>query len=230
MSSGKQIIAKYKHQGDEFEIFVEPRAAYDYITGKIQDPMKAVEVEEVFKDANKGERQTQDKIAKAFGTTDFSKIAGIIMKNGDVPLTTEQKNELLQNKRKQIIEIISRNSIDPRTNTPHPPQRIENAMEQARVHVDPFKNATEQVEAVVKSINVIIPIKFATVKIEVTIPSESANRCYSLLKQFGLKSETWLSNGSLSAQVEFPAGMQASFFDKLNALTKGAAATKILSV
>ncbi len=224
----KTVIAKYSSNGDEFEIFVDADLAYDYITGKISNPMLPLQAEELFTNANKGERPSQEKIKKIFGTTDISKIAETILKHGTVPLTTEQKNRMAEEKRKQVATIIARNSIDPRTSAPHPLQRIENAMQTAKVQIDVFKSPNEQVDAVVKKINVILPIKFATAKLEVVIPAEFANRCYGLLKQYGLKSEEWQSNGSLKAVLEFPAGLQGEFFEKLNNFTKGSAITKNL--
>ncbi|MCL5008704.1 MAG: ribosome assembly factor SBDS [Candidatus Marsarchaeota archaeon] len=217
----KTVVAKYSHMGEEFEIFVDSDLAYDFIIGKIKDPLKVLQAEEVFKDANKGERQSQDKIKKVFNTTDIIQITETILKKGEVPITTEQRNKLVQEKKKQIINIIAINSIDPRTNAPHTSQRIESAMEQARVNIEPFKSATEQVEAVLKRINPILPIKFATMKIEVNIPASYANRCYGVLKHYGIKSEEWLSNGSLKANLEFPAGLRDEILEKLNSLTKG---------
>lgn len=224
----KTVIAKYTFGGDTFEIFVDADKAYEYITGKRTDPMAALEAEEVFADANKGERQSQEKIKKVFGTNDILKIAETIMKKGTVPITTEQRSKMTEEKRKQVVSIIARNAIDPRTNAPHPPVRIENAMTEAKVNIDPFKNANEQVDVVLKKINMILPIKFAVAKIEVTIPAEHANRCFGILKQFGLKSEQWQNDGSLKAVVEFPAGMQGEFFEKLNSITKGNVSTKNL--
>jgi len=228
--SSKKVIAKYSVNGEEFEIFVDADLAYEYITGKRSDPLSVLEVDEIFKDANKGERQSKEKIEKAFNTTDLAKIVAIILKNGNVPITTEQRNKLLEEKKKQIIAIISRNSIDPRTNAPLPMQRVENAMEQAKVSIDPFKSASDQVDQIVKKISMIIPIKFAVAKVEVTVPASYANRVYSLLKQYGLKSEKWLNDGSLLAVVEFPAGLQSEFYDKLNSLAQGNAETKLLEV
>jgi len=228
--SSKKVIAKYSVNGEEFEIFVDADLAYEYITGKRSDPLSVLEVDEIFKDANKGERQSKEKIEKAFNTTELAKIVAIILKNGNVPITTEQRNKLLEEKKKQIIAIISRNSIDPRTNAPLPMQRVENAMEQAKVSIDPFKSASDQVDQIVKKISMIIPIKFAVAKVEVTVPASYASRVYSLLKQYGLKSEKWLNDGSLSAIVEFPAGLQSEFYDKLNSLTQGNAETKLLEV
>ncbi len=228
--SSKKVIAKYSVAGEEFEIIVDSDIAYEFITGKRSDPLSALEIDEIFKDANKGERQSKEKIEKAFNTTDLAKIVSTILKNGNVPITTEQRNKLLEEKRKQIIAIISRNSIDPRTNAPLPMQRVENAMEQAKVSIDLFKSASDQVDQIVKKISMIIPIKFAVAKVEVTIPANYANRVYNLLKQYGLKSEKWLNDGSLSAVVEFPAGLQSEFYDKLNSLTQGNAETKLLEV
>jgi ribosome maturation protein SDO1 len=101
-------------------------------------------------------------------------------------------------------------------------------MKEARVSIDPFKNASEQVETIVNKIRPIIPVKFATMKLEVVIPPEYANRCYNLLKQYGLKGEKWLSDGSLSANIEFPAGLQNEFYSRLNNATQGKASTKIV--
>ncbi len=221
----KTVIAKYTVNGEKFEIFVDADAAFEYITGKKANPMAALQAEEVFEDANKGKRQSQEKIRKAFNTEDIAKVTEIILKRGNVPITTEQKAKMAEDKRKQIVNIIARNSVDPRTNAPHPEQRIENAMHEAKITIDPFKNANEQIEEILKKINMILPIKFATAKIEVVIPVAYANRCYGLLKQYGMKSESWQSDGSLKATVEFPAGLKTEFFDKLNNLTKGSATT-----
>ncbi len=225
---GKTVTAKYSNGKDSFEILVDADMAYEYVTGKRADALSVLEAEQVFKDARKGERQSDEKIKKAFGTVDLASVVEQILKKGDLPITTEQRAKMLEEKRKQVIEIIARNSIDPRTKAPATALRVENAMKEAKVSIDPFKNANEQVEDVVKKISPILPIKFTNIKIEVVIPADSANRCYSILKQYGLKSEDWTSNGSLRATVEFPAGMQNEFYDKLNKATQGRVETKIL--
>jgi ribosome maturation protein SDO1 len=224
----KTVIVKYKHAGDEFEILVNSDMAYEYITGKRSDPLGVLEAEDIFRDANKGEKASDEKLKKAFGTTEVAKIADIMLKKGDVPITTEQRARLADEKRKQIIETIAKNSIDPRTNAPNPPLRVENAMKEARISVDPFKSVAEQVEIVVDKLRPILPLKFTTVKIEVIVPPESANRSFSILKQYGMKSDEWQGNGSLKAVLEFPAGLQGEFFDKINKLTQGKVLTKIL--
>ncbi|MCL4375401.1 ribosome assembly factor SBDS [Candidatus Marsarchaeota archaeon] len=140
----KVVVAKYTVNGERFEIFVDSDRAYEFITGKRKDAFSVLESEEIFEDANKGKRQSQDKLKKAFETIDTIKIAEIILKKGDVPITTEQRNKLLEEKRKQIIDIIARNSIDPRTKAPHTVQRIDAALHEAKIAIDPFKNANSE--------------------------------------------------------------------------------------
>ncbi|MEM0148116.1 MAG: ribosome assembly factor SBDS [Candidatus Micrarchaeaceae archaeon] len=225
----KTIIVKYERGGDSFEILAYNDIAYDYVTGKVSDPLSAVEVEEIYKDAKKGERQSSEKIRKAFGTEDIKTIVGIILKNGNVPISTEQKNKLIEEKRKQIIDIIATNSVDPKTGLPNPPLRIENAMSEVKINIDPFKSASEQVNAVLEKISPLLPIKFSIAKIEVIVPAAFANKCYGILKRYNIKNEQWLGDGSLKVIVEFPAGMQNEFFDRINKATEGAAETKIIS-
>lgn len=225
---GKSVVIRYTKNGEDFELLVNSELAYEYKTGKRADPLSVLDVEEVYKDARKVERQSEEKLKKAFGTTDIAKIAEVILKNSNVPMPADERAKLVEEKRKQIINIIARNSIDPRTNAPNPPLRIENAVNAVKVNIDPFKSAAEQVDDIVKKISSILPIKFANTRIEVTIPPDLATRCYGIMKRFGLKGEEWLANGSLRAVVEFPAGMQGDFLNEVNKATQGRADIKIL--
>jgi ribosome maturation protein SDO1 len=222
------VIARLTVNGKQFELFVDPDAALKYKTGAKPDLNNVLVVEEVFEDARKGERYSEAEIKKAFQTNDIMKIAETIIRKGEVPLTTEQKKRLLQEKTRKIVAIIAREGVDPRTGAPHPPQRIEKAMEEARVRIDEFRDAESQVDDVLKELRIILPIKFEKVKIAVKLPAEHAHRAYGTLKQYGIRQEEWQKNGSLIAVVEMPAGMQGDFYGQINKLTSGSAETKIV--
>ncbi len=225
---GKSVVIKYVKNGETFELVVNSELAYEYATGKRTDPLSVLDAEEVFKDAKRAERQSEEKLKKAFGTADVAKIADIILKNSEIPIPAEERAKMVEEKRKQVIAIIARNSIDPRTNAPNPPLRIENAVNEAKVNIDPFKPAAEQVDDIVKKISFILPLKFVLARVQVIVPPDVANRCYGILKRFGIKGEDWLADGSLKATVEFPAGMQGDFFNEMNKATQGRAEIKML--
>ncbi|MFH1056678.1 MAG: ribosome assembly factor SBDS [Candidatus Micrarchaeota archaeon] len=222
------IVARIEKGGEKFEILVDPKLAYDYKTGARKDLSNVLMADEVFKDANKGERQTDLTLKKAFGTEDVQEIAKIIFRDGELQLTTDQRRKLVEEKRIKVIALIARNAIDPRAKTPIPVQRIQNALEQARFGIDAFKSAEEQMTEAIESIREIIPISIEKMKIAVKIPSQHAARAYGTLREFGLQKEEWTSQGDLVCVCEIPAGMQGEFYDKLNKLTAGEVQTKQL--
>ncbi len=223
------IVARLEKAGERFELLVDPKLAYDYKTGAKKDLANVVLVEEVFKDARKGERQTSGAIKKCFGSEDINVIAAKIFADGELQLTTEQRRKSVEEKRLRIIDLIARNAVDPRTKAPHPPQRIEKALEQARFGVDAFKSAESQMEEAIESIREIIPISMEQARVAIKVPPEFAPKCYGALKEFGMKREEWLPDGSLAAVCEMPAGLTSQFYDKLNKLTAGQAQTKVMA-
>ena len=152
------------------------------------------------------------------------------MKSGELQLTTEQRRQLIEEKRRQIVTIITRNAIDPRTGTPHPPLRIEQAMGQVRLSIDPYKSAEEQAKLVIEELRPILPLKLEQMRIAVKVFPEHAARAYNAFKSFGTVSrEEWQSDGSLMAVIEMPAGMYGSFIDRVGKLTQGTIQTKVLT-
>jgi ribosome maturation protein SDO1 len=228
VSLDKAIIASYDREGQHFELFLDPDNAYLYLEGSKKDLKNILVVDEVFEDAKNGERHKAEAIKKAFGTTDIFEILKIMLEKGEVQLTTEQKRKKLEETRKKILGIICMEAIDARTKAPIPIQRLENALEQVRVHIDPFKDPREQVPGIVKLLLPLIPIKFEKINIAIKVPAAHAHRCYGTLKSYGIKKEQWLGDGSLVVMIEIPAGMQGEVFDKLNKLTAGQIETKII--
>ncbi|MEM4348043.1 MAG: ribosome assembly factor SBDS [Candidatus Anstonellaceae archaeon] len=224
----KSILAHMDINGERFEIVVDPDLAYLYRTGQKKELANILTIEEVFKNFRKGERHTTSSLQKAFGTTDISKIADRILKNGEIQLTAEQRKKMLEEKKRQIVSMIARQAIDPRTGAPHTQLRIEQALEEAKVHIDAFKDATEQIDDVIKALRPIIPLKFEQIKVAVKVPPEFAQKIYGTLKGYGIQKEEWTNDGSLIVVIEMPAGIQGEFYERINKLTAGRVETKLL--
>jgi ribosome maturation protein SDO1 len=226
----KHTIARMTKDNEHFEILVKPEKALDYRMGKIAGITEVLVAETIFSDANKGTKMSEENIKKAFGTTDALKVAETILKNGTLQLTTEQRRKMIEDKRKQIVDFISRQSVDPKTKLPHPPARIENAMEQIRYSIDPFKPIEEQAKEIIKLLRTILPLKMEQVIVGVRIPAEYSARAYGSIKGFGtIKREEWRSDGSWFGEIEMPAGSYAPFLDKLGNITKGNGEAKIVA-
>lgn len=227
----KAVIARLKIGGENFEILVDCEKAMEFKQGKSISLDKILASgTNIFSDVKKGEHAPESTMNRLFGTNDKMQIATDIIKKGEVQLTVQYRNKMREEKRKNIIDIIHRNAIDPRTGLPHPAARIERAMEEAKIRIDEMKNAEEQVQDVVKDLREILPLKFETRQIAVKIPAQYSGNCFRILKSYGkLLKDEWQNDGSLVAIVELPAGLQEEFFEKLNGLTHGDVETKIIA-
>ncbi len=222
------VIAKYEYGGYKFEILVDPNAESRIRSGKI-DIEKDLATPEVFKDAKKGDRTNEEILKKVFKTSDIGEIAIQILKKGQIQLTTEQRKEMVESKRKQVISEIVREAINPQTNTPIPAVRIEEAMDEAKIRIDPFKSVEDQVQAVLKAIRVLIPIRMEKARLGIKLSGDAYGKVYGDLSRMGsILKEEWSNSGEYMCIIEIPAGMQADLMDMLNKKTNGDVDVKLL--
>lgn len=231
VSVDEAIIARLKTHNQNFEILVDCNMAIAVKEGKninMKDVLAAIKI---FSDAKKGLEASENTMKQIFQTADPEEVAKIIIQKGEIQLTSDYRSSLKEQKRKQIINMLHVNGVDPKTHLPHPPQRIENALEEAKFHFDEFKSVQEQVQEALKKLRPILPIKFETKEIAIKIPGEFAAKSYQILKSFGTKlKEEWLSDGSLTTVLEIPGGLENDFYDKINSLTHGNVETKVLKI
>lgn len=222
-------LVKYSFEGEKFEIMVKPDPALDYKLGKKKDISAVLISDDIYTDSGKGTRPSTEKLLKAFNTEDQTVIAEIILQKGDLNLTTDQRRKMIEEKRKQIVHFIAKTYVDPRTHLPHPPLRIEQAMKDGRVSVDPQKNIDEQVKDIVEKLRSIIALKSENLELEIIIPAQFASQSYAVLKSAGsLKKEEWQNNGSLKAILEIPAAARPNVIDRLGSITKGSATVEVV--
>lgn len=227
MTETKFTIIRLILDGDKFELLVKPNPALEYKLGKRTDISNILVSDEVYSDANKGSRASTEKMMKHFKSNDTIEVAKQILARGELNLTTEQRRKMVEEKRKQIVQFINRSFVDPKTHLPHPVMRIEAAMDEIRISIDPFKKPEDQAKTVVDALRKILPLKSEIVKLTVTIPSQFSSQSYSILKSTGdLKNEEWLSDGSLRATLEMNAGIKGQFLDRLGSVSKGSAQVK----
>ena len=227
------IIAKYEYCGEHFEILVDPDLAAEFRNPDGQDV--AIEdllaVEEIFKDSKKGDKASEEAMLKIFETTDPIEVSKVILEKGHVQLTAEQKRQMQEDKRRLVINKISREAINPQSGLPHPAQRIENAVNEAKVKFDPFVSVDQQVQTALKAIKPLIPIRFEKVKVAVRLPGSSAGGAYSAIHHFGeILNEEWQQDGSWIGIVEMPGGLQDDFAAKMAEISSGEAETKTLKL
>ncbi|MDX1534060.1 MAG: ribosome assembly factor SBDS [Thermoplasmata archaeon] len=223
------VIARLDRGGERFEILVRPEAVEALRTGEDINLVDELASDAIFRDVKKGLRASEEKMVEVFGTADSLEVATVIVREGDIALTTEQRRALREAKRKRLVAYIAANAINPQTGTPHPPQRIENAMEEAGVHVDPFRSVEEQTGPTLEALRPLLPISIEKTKFAIKLLPADAGPAYGEVRSFGtVLQEEWQPDGSWIGVVEVAAGSQGDFLDRLNERTHGNVETKIL--
>lgn len=224
LTDSKLTVVRLVVEGNRFEILVKPDLALEYKLGKRNDLANILVSDEIYSDANKGSRASGDKLSKYFRTTDSAEIARQILLKGELSLTTDQRRKMVEEKKRQIIDYISRSFVDPKTHLPHPPLRIQSAMEDVRVNIDPFKRAEEQAKIIIDALRKVVPLKSEILNLTVTIPANHSAQGYSALKTIGdFKNDEWLADGSVRVTLEVNAGMKGRIIEKVGSATRGTA-------
>jgi len=229
VSLDKAVIGRLEREGFRFEILIDPDAAQAIREDQQVDLSEALAVEEIFKDAKKGDRASEENIQKVFGDASLEEIVKRIVNEGEIQLTTDQRRRMQEEKRKQIIAYIVRNSINPQTKTPHPPQRIETALKEAKVPIDPLKPVDVQVKNIVKALRPLLPISFEKMKVAVRVSGEDYARVYADLRAYGeLIQEEWQEDGRWIGLFKMPAGISEELEERLRRKCKGSVEIKII--
>ena len=125
------VLARWEFGGKRYEILVDP----DLVETFRLDPSSVnlddfLATDEVWNDARGGDRPTGEAIESTFGTQDIFEIAKTILEKGSIQLTTNQRKNMVEQKKQLIIQEIHSTAIDPKAKTPHPKTRIELALDE----------------------------------------------------------------------------------------------------
>ncbi|QSZ67840.1 ribosome assembly factor SBDS [Methanofollis aquaemaris] len=225
----RAVVARLESHGERFEIGVDPDLAQQVRQGADVSIEDVVAAETIFENFAHGDRASEETLQKVFETTDFEPIARRILTKGEIHLTSEQRKKMIEERRRQVITYIARNAVNPQTKLPHPPQRIEMAMEEARVNIDPFKSVEEQVKVAMKALRPIIPIRFEELRVAVRIPADYAPKAYGEMQaSVTIEREEWQNDGSWICVCRIPAGVQNDLYTLVNRLSRGDGEVKVL--
>ena len=227
--SDKYTMVRYTHQGEKFEILVDPDKGLAYRNGDRTDLANVLMIDTIFTDANKGSKPSEAKLKDVFGTSDPIEVAEIMFDKGVFQLTAQQRKDMTDQTLRQIITLISRNYVDPATKLPHPPLRVENALGEIKVNIDPFKDAEEQLKDIVDALRPVLPMSMEIIEIAIKIPAEHSSKSYGIVKELAeIKRDEWTGDGSWVAVVAISAAMQGELLDRLGKATQGNLQTKIM--
>lgn len=231
ISLDEAVTARLESHGEQFEVLVDPDAALAIKRGEFEGDIEdVIAAEDVFEDASTGDRPAETALEEVFETTDPLAIIPEVIKRGEIQITAEQRREMQAQKHRQLINQIARNAVNPQMDdAPHPPDRIESALEETDFRIDPMEPVESQIDDALDALRPVIPIRFDTVTIAVQLPPEYAGSGQAQVRTFGeLEREEWQPDGSWIGVLTFPAGLQNELYDLVNEISSGTAETQIV--
>jgi len=222
------VIARLDKQSHHFEILVDPYAAWDYKHGKEVNLDYIFAMEEVYSDSAKGKLASEEVLKEVFQTTDFLTIAKKIIVDGEVQLTTSQRNEMLERRKNEIIDFIGKNAHDPKDMTPIPPQRIINALDSAKYKFTLNRKKEDEINEVLLVLKKAMPISLEKITMFIEVSATHSGKITSLLHRYDLIEEKWLPSGGLTAKVSIPVGLKSKLITELNNITHGSVIVDVL--
>jgi ribosome maturation protein SDO1 len=226
------VTARLESHGARFEVLVDPDAALAIKRGEFEGDLEdVIAARDVFEDASRGDRPAEGDLEDVFGTTEPLDIIPEVIERGEIQITADQRREMQERKHRQLVNTITRNAINPQMDdAPHPPDRIESALEEAGFQVDPMEPVENQVDDALDALRPVIPIRFEEITVAVQLPADHAGSGQAKIREFGdLEREEWQADGSWIGVVTFPAGMQNEFYELANEVSEGQAETRIVS-
>jgi ribosome maturation protein SDO1 len=212
-----QTTARIKKAGKNFEIIVDLDEAVKLKKNEIENISPEGDI--IFTDSKKGFKASPSDLGSLFGTSDVNEVAKKIIQEGEILLTQDYRDEKKEKKQKQIVEFLSKNTVEPQTGNPIPFERIKNVLEEAKINIKDSPIET-QIKDIMEKISKIIPIKLETKKIKLVIPAIFSGKVYNIINPYKLK-ENWNNDGSLEVLLEIPSGIIIDFYDNLNSITHG---------
>ncbi len=225
----KAVIARLTSHGHHFEILVDSENALLIRQGKQLDMHDVLAVMKIFTDSHKGLLASPKAMEDAFKTTDVNEVALAIIRKGEIQQTQEMRQRQKEQKLRQLINLLHVNGVDPKTHLPHPIQRIEMALKEAKFNVDESKPAEAQLHDAIEKLRPLMPIKFEIKEMNIKIDPKYTGKAYAVLKKFGpLLREEWQNNGYLHAVIEIPGGLETDFYEQINAVCHGEVEVSVL--
>jgi ribosome maturation protein SDO1 len=218
--SNKQQIVRYKVGKTNFEILTRPGSVREFKAGKL-GWNRVLSVDEIFTNSSKGDRASKSDLKEAFDSDDVNACAQIIVEKGELQLSSSERAEMAEKKKREVIHRIHKYYVDPKTQKPHPVTRIESVLEEVRFVVQHDSNVSDVVDDVVKKLVGKLTLRKTETEGTVFIPHAFVGSVHQALHKYcAVKGENYDGKGCHYSVTLVPGDVDALLGD-LNRITKG---------
>eukprot|EP01120_Amphizonella_sp_Union-15-10_P012441 TRINITY_DN551_c0_g1_i2.p1 TRINITY_DN551_c0_g1~~TRINITY_DN551_c0_g1_i2.p1 ORF type:complete len:269 (-),score=52.70 TRINITY_DN551_c0_g1_i2:103-873(-) len=218
MADKAQMI-KYKSGKITFEIATKKGAALKYRQGTLGYD-NVLHSDTVWKNFGKGERASDEELGVAFGNISANDIIKLILEKGELSLSTDERKEMVDQKRREIVNYIHKYYVDPKTRTPHPVTRIDAGLTQIKARIEPDIPADRQAQELIKKLIEVVPLKRSEIQATITVSHQWIGATAGILKKYCVVSSDKYTASGCEYQVTLVPGDYEKLNNELKSATK----------
>jgi ribosome maturation protein SDO1 len=212
-------LVKYTSGKKRFEVLTKDGSVKKFREGKL-GWNNVLFADQVFTDSKKGNVAKDKDLKSVFGTSDLTECLIKIILEGELSVSAKERKEDMKRHKQAVIGHLHRTYVDA-GNLPHPLTRLEAAVNDSKVRIDPGEQVEKQANDIVKAMSGKLVFRKNTVEYTVAVSHTYARKASSVIYQYcEVNKENWEANGCV-----WTFGIGASEFDKfmaaLNKITNG---------
>lgn len=136
-------------------------------------------------------------------------------------MSAAERKEAVTKKRAEIVTYLHKHYTDPKTKTPHPLVRIENALDETKYRVDADQPADKQAQEAAKKIMLILPMKKSQMGGTMSLPHAHMGAGAPILRKFAVVMSENYTNTGCDYAIEFLPGDYQTLLTELGKVTAG---------
>eukprot|EP01135_Chromosphaera_perkinsii_P001973 Nk52_evm20s215 gene=Nk52_evmTU20s215 len=220
MTNQPQIV-KFKSGKLHFEVLCNPGVVLKWRKDDTIPWDTVLFSDTIFKNYHAGEKANHEDLKTAFDTTDVVECLKKICSKGVVNESQGERKEKVDKRRKEIVNYLHKYFINPKTSTPHPVERIQLALEEAKIKIDAEESVERQANTILKKLVSIIPMKKCEMEATLSVNHKNAGSVTGIIHKYAqIRGEKWGANGC-EWELSLVPGDYDGFFAELTRAAKG---------
>ena len=211
----KNIIVRYKN----LELLCNPSTVVKFRKGQVTRDNVLV-IDQIYKNVQKGNKANDKDIKKVFGNKILLECIDEMLNKGDFQLTSQERKDLTEKKKNEILNYFHNNYINPKNKLPHPRTRYENAFKEYKINVDYSISTERQVKDIYKKLMGSITMKPKETEVIISIGKED-RKITKIISNYGKILETKKKNGRFLIIINILSSQYQNLLDDLENSTNG---------
>jgi ribosome maturation protein SDO1 len=195
---------RYKHAGENFEVLVDFNKLNEFKSKPLEVPISDVLADDkIFRDQKKGDLASDTHLNSIFPNKSHEEIITEILIKGECQIPTAYLNELRETKKKQIINYIAENAMNPQTKSKYTSSMIDSEINKLNYNFHPDVDYMKQADEVLTILKKVMPIAIVKSILKLKVSPSHCSNFYGPFRKYGqISKEFYDDQGYLHIHME----------------------------